>query len=338
MKKIKILLVSLLGLGACQSMEPVKPSTDVITNFEYVWNEFDQMYGSFSVKKLDWNAAYQQYRPQLTAQSTNEDLYRILKQLIDPLKDAHVSIIPTDPNYKRYTSGEDAYPILNRTSLEVLQKNYLTDAKIATPEISYGKLPNNVGYLYITGFEDNFKNYEPTLDIVLDYLKDTKALVLDIRDHWGGRDEIGQYVAGRFADKTYLYLKSRKRSGPKHTDFTPWQEWYLKPTGKSQYTKPIILLTSDNTASAAETFTMAMKRLPYLKQVGLTTPGAISDKATREMPNGWQFTLSIGEYLDHNGLSWEGKGLAPDVSIANTDEDLMKGKDPQLDKALQLLP
>lgn len=80
-----------------------------------------------------------------------------------------------------------------------------------------------------------------------------------------------------------------------------------------------------------------MKRLPHVKQVGLTTAGAISDKATREMPNGWQFTLSIGDYLDYQGISWESKGISPNVRIVNTEQDLQNQREPQLEKAVTLL-
>lgn len=66
--------------------------------------------------------------------------------------------------------------------------------------------------------------------------------------------------------------------------------------------------------------------------------GALSDLATTEMPNGWQFTLSVGEYLDHNGVSWEGKGIKPEVEIASTPQEVQAGKDQMLEAALQLLP
>jgi len=167
-------------------------------------------------------------------------------------------------------------------------------------------------------------------------MQDTKALVLDIRDNSGGRDELGQYIAGRFADARCLYMKSRKHNGSRHHQFTSWQEWYVQPTGSRQYTKPIILLTFDDTFSAGETFTLAMKRLPHVRQVGLATYGAFSDWIERDMPNGWRFTVSVGEYRDHNGVSWEGRGLAPDVKVANTAADLAAGRDPMLERALQL--
>lgn len=239
MKKRFILIAAILGLTACQSVPEVVPTTNAVANFDYMWNDFNQMYGSFASKGIDWQAVYRHYRPQLNAQSSPADLYAVLKPMIDGLKDPHVSLMPTDPNLKRYSSGEDQTPILNRTSVELIQSKYVTEAFQASPEIGYGKLPGNIGYLYIRGFEYKFSSYAPLLDTILTYLQDTKGLVLDIRDHWGGRDEIGQYVAGRFTQQVYLYLKSRKRNGPNQTDFTPWQEWYVKPTGPVNTPNPL---------------------------------------------------------------------------------------------------
>ncbi|QNF33924.1 S41 family peptidase [Adhaeribacter swui] len=337
MKKIFSVLAMLLVLAttACEK-ENYAPTSDALINFDYLWQEFDQRYGNFEVKNINWPALRDKYRPQLNTTSTNADLHRVLEQLINELDDNHVTIAPTDGKLK-YLVSDATHQLNHIPTLELIKSKYLTEAKIATPEITYGLLPGNIGYIDITLFDDKFKNYEPNLDQIIDYLRDTKGLVLDIRNHQGGRDEVAQYVAGRFASSPALYMKARKRNGPQHTEFTDWYEWQVKPTGKSQYRKPIVILTSDFTISAAETFLLAMKRLPQVKQVGTTTSGDFSDRATLEMPNGWQFTLSIGDYRDHNGVSWEGKGLKPDVEIQNTPQDIEANKDLMLEKAIDLL-
>ena len=337
MKKHLILsyMLVLSVLSSCETTE-VEPTATAQTNFDFVWQEFDQLYGGFEVKAVDWLDVQRKYRAQLTPQSDNADLYQVLTHMLDELNDGHVSLSPTEAQYPRYVSGQSRGPALNHTSLELVRTRYLTESHLASPTITYGKLPGNVGYLYLSGLDEDYRNYQQNLDNILRDLQSTKALVLDIRDNSGGRDELGQYVAGRFADQRRLYMKSRKRNGPLHNQFTAWQEWYVQPTGSRQYTNPIILLTSDDTFSAGETFTLAMKRLPYVRQVGIATYGAFSDRVERDMPNGWRFTVSVGEYRDHNGVSWEGRGLTPDVVVANTAADLAAGHDLMLERALQL--
>ena len=337
MKKlfIALSLLTISGFWSCTKDE-VQPTTDAQANFEYVWQTFDELYGGFEVKPVDWSAVHHQYRSQLTPQSNSADLYRTLTKLIDELNDGHVSLSPTEAQYPRYVSGQSRGPALNHTSLDLIKSHYLTENHLASPTITYGKLPDNVGYIYLSGLDEMRRNYEKNFDTMLSALQGTKALVLDIRDNSGGRDDLAQYIAGRFADQRRLYMKSRKRNGPQHNQFTEWQAWYVQPTGSRQYTKPIILLTSDDTFSAGETFTLAMKRLPHVRQVGISTYGAFSDRVERDMPNGWRFTVSVGEYRDHNGVSWEGRGLAPDVAVTNTAADLAAGHDLMLERAMQL--
>jgi hypothetical protein len=338
MKKILVAigLLALSSLGACKPDE-VPPTAAAEANFEYVWREFDQLYGGFEVKPVDWAEVHGRYRAQLTAQSGNADLYRVLTRMIDELNDGHVSLAPTEPQFPRYVSGQGRGPALNHTSLDLIKERYLTESHLASPTITYGKLAGNVGYIYLSGLDEDFRNYERNFDLILAALKDTKGLVLDLRDNSGGRDELGQYVAGRFAEARRLYMKSRKRNGPRHEQFTSWQEWYVQPTGPRQYTKPVAVLTSDDTFSAGETLLLALKRLPHVRQVGIASYGAFSDRVERDMPNGWRFTVSVGEYRDHNGVSWEGRGLTPDEVVTNTAADLAAGRDPQLARALQLV-
>jgi C-terminal processing protease CtpA/Prc len=80
-----------------------------------------------------------------------------------------------------------------------------------------------------------------------------------------------------------------------------------------------------------------MKVLPHVTFVGDTTSGAFSNQINRELPNGWGYSLSIGQWVDANGLSYEGKGLPPDVVVQNKKQDVVNGKDEALEKPIELL-
>jgi C-terminal processing protease CtpA/Prc len=132
-------------------------------------------------------------------------------------------------------------------------------------------------------------------------------------------------------------MTTRKRNGPKRNEFTAAEEWYVEPTGKSQYTKPVVLLTSRFTQSAGETFSLAMNEMEHVTLMGDTTAGSYSDNPTTEMYNGWMFSLSIGDYRAADGKSYEGIGTAPDVWIRTSRQDLLNEKDPALEKAVEHL-
>ncbi len=76
---------------------------------------------------------------------------------------------------------------------------------------------------------------------------------------------------------------------------------------------------------------------PHITQVGDTTAGGFSDVLARELPNGWLYFTSVGDYRDANGKSMEGKGIAPVKRIVNTKEDIQSGKDMVLEEAVKML-
>jgi C-terminal processing protease CtpA/Prc len=89
----------------------------------------------------------------------------------------------------------------------------------------------------------------------------------------------------------------------------------IAPGGQSRYRKPVYLLTSEFTCSAAETFTMMMRTLPNVNQVGQRTQGIFSDGLAKLLPNGWIFSLSNEIYRDAWGISYETHGLPPDYPL-----------------------
>src|SRR5690606_1788671 len=111
----------------------------------------------------------------------------------------------------------------------------------------------------------------------------------------------------------------------------------VEPTGGTRYTKPIVLLTSRWTGSAGETFTLAMDELPHVTLLGDHTSGGFSDNIARELPNGWFCFMSIGDYRAADGQSYEGIGVAPDIRLVNTKDDILAGRDRALEQAAERL-
>ncbi|RLD60738.1 MAG: hypothetical protein DRI95_15085 [Bacteroidetes bacterium] len=76
-------------------------------------------------------------------------------------------------------------------------------------------------------------------------------MVIDVRGGYGCEDIAGQYIAGRFTDKSILYMKTRVKSGEAKDDFTDFENWHIKPESDFQYLKPIVVLTHRFTISAS---------------------------------------------------------------------------------------
>ena len=335
-----ILMVSVAVLFSACSNRLIGPETpdNPITNFDQLWGEYDRLYGAFEPKKLDWNALYQKYRPQVNEQTTDAELYRIMTALLDHLNDNHVYLRPTaNTGLPWYDGG-----ILGRTKVAdydgAVVKSYLTGNRTFTNEFVTGKLPGNVGYILLKGFDhSDYAIYGKTMDSVLTYLQETKGLVIDLRDNGGGEDRVAQYIANRFATERHLSFTSRLRNGSSHTDFDAELRFYTEPAGSFQYTKPVVVLTNLSSYSSAETFVLAMLQNKTVTHVGDVTGGAFSDAITRDLPNGWSIRVPIADVRDATGRNLEGIGIMPKVLVKNKPEELKTGHDRALETALELL-
>lgn len=336
MKKLFKLLI-FTSLLSCDDLFLGDEVADTpLSNFESVWKEFDEKYGLFETKNIDWDSVYNVYRPQAEQVTTNEMLYSILTEMFAGLNDSHVALVPTEESKLEFFQSGVLGTLDSMTdfSIEIIKENYLNDYKFADPFFAYGTLQNNIGYIHIEGFSDLPKFLEDPMDEVINDLKDTKGIIIDVRGGYGGEDLAGQYIAGRFTSTTQPFMKNRVKTGPEKNNFSPFQTWNLKPTGSFQYTKPIVVLTNRFTISARETFCLAMKVQQQVTFIGDTTAGAFSNQINREMPNGWGYSLSVGQWLDANDISYEGVGLVPDILIQNQKSDLLNGSDMALERAI----
>lgn len=313
---------------------------DPIATFERIWQDFNDHYGLFAVKQIDWDSMYLTLRPQVSETMSDRQLYDVIVAMLSPLQDNHVTLYPaSNPELPRWANDlENGTYHIRDFDWAVVKQNYLQSSREHNPVVRSGYLRPDIGYLYLEHLDAPRKDYAKPLDAILkEFATNTRGLVLDLRNCSGGYDPNGQYVAGRFATERHLYMRTRKRNGPARTDFTDPVEWFVEPSGDFQYAKPIVVLTSSTTASAAETMLLALLTRTGITQVGATTSGAFSDNPMFEAGNGWMYTISVGDYRDAGGRSHEGIGLIPDVLNSSTREELQAGKDRALEKAIELL-
>ncbi|QMU28642.1 S41 family peptidase [Adhaeribacter radiodurans] len=333
-----LIFLTFFTLTSCEKvfLGPQAPNNPE-ENFEKLWQEFDRLYGSFEVKKIDWKAAYNQYRPQVKTSTTEAALYSIMVSMLTPLNDNHIFLRPLrSSGLPPYSGG-----ILGRKTFEDFDKSvaekYLIQRKTYGDAIVYGKLSATIGYINLLHFENNYLFYVKAIDKILDELRDSKGIVIEMRENGGGEDRVSQHIANRFASEKHLAFTSRLRNGPQHSDFGPTLKFYTQPEGNYQFTKPVVVLTRRATFSSGETFVLTMKQNQNVTIVGDSTGGAIPDAMRRELPNGWVFRVPIADVHGPNGESYEGIGIAPDILIKNKKSELTAGKDAALEKAIDLI-
>jgi C-terminal processing protease CtpA/Prc len=290
--------------------------------FETVWETFDRRYALFEVKSVDWRALHDVYRPRVTPETTDEELFEVLTGMMSHLNDNHVMLTAGSLGRDfsagylgRYFEELGLAGAMAFLSNRPLPQRYFRGEPRTAGEgtFQYGWVDEGVGYMHFGGFTGEAESAE-AVDEILVELSSARALIVDVRNNSGGDDRVGKAIADRFADRRRLYMVTRDRVGPGHGDFAEPYYWHVDPS-EHTFTKPIVLLTSRLSISAAENFALAMRVLPHVTVVGDTTSGCFADMVWFDLPNGWRYSLSRNLFVDYTGRCWEGTGVPPDVLI-----------------------
>jgi hypothetical protein len=319
-----------------------------LNNFDIFWATFDEHYPFFKLRGINWREVRDTYRPRITNETTADELFSILKAMIEPLHDAHTYIMGASQHFRGKRENTD--PVSGRI-LEIVQSKYLRE-KLKTwcnGRLGYGMLPGAIGYLRIAafagyepggGFDGQLQALEAALDEILANADKLNGLIVDVRINYGGSDVLGVAVASRLAAHDYLAFVKKARNNPADPSrFTEPQATRVRVSTRPHFHGRVVLLTGSNTVSAGETFTMAlMGRTPEVTRVGQTTQGVFSDQLTRRLPNGFRFALSNEVFLTEDGKVFEGAGVPPHVEVpALSKEDFRNGRDAALEKAIDIL-
>lgn len=340
---ISIVCALLLGAAFSNAEDLSEPEK----NFEHLWGKFDTRYALFLPKRIDWDLIYKIYRPKVTPQTSDDELFEIMSNMLIHLNDLHVRLDSKNPT-RSFRSGKSHEAVMEQFGTvenfiryfrqRPINKKYLkTELQERHDNIFvFAWLADDVGYFHFSKFSDVEKSSEAVDEIVGNF-ENAEGIIIDVRRNGGGDDHVGKAIADRFADEKRLYMTIQDKSGPGHGDFAEPVEWYVQPDGPIQFTKPTILLTDFTSGSAAENFTLAMRVLPHATIVGDFTAGCFADAEADKLPNGWYFSLSVNLFKDQNGFCWEGIGVPPDYRIVNNKEDLESGRDRVLEFAVELI-
>ncbi|MEM7536658.1 MAG: S41 family peptidase [Chloroflexota bacterium] len=309
-------------------------------NYEVFWHIFHEHYAFFDLYDVDWNQQMATYRPLISADTDDAELFQLMCQSAEGLNDGHVSLVRDEERFSPYVRvpwfqqiGTFRQSIFDHYVQGEIQHTRLTG-------ISYGWLTDNIGYIHLHSMQTKPRlgqsEDQPAaqaMQQVDQSLSTATHIVIDVRFNPGGSDSVSLAIAAAFTStKTLAFTKSTRIDS---TYSTP-HELYIEPQGEALFEQPVYLLTSRRTASAAEIFTLAMRELPQVTVVGERTGGGLSDVLSRELPNGWEIGLSNQRYLSVDGALYEGVGVPVDVDVPLDAEAFVDGQDVILETAIQL--
>jgi carboxyl-terminal processing protease len=189
-------------------------------------------------------------------------------------------------------------------------------------------LDQNIAYVAIYTFGDTTSaDLKTTLTDLL--AKNPKGLILDLRDNGGGYLTTAIEVVSQFIDSGVVMYEDQG-NGQRQT--------YTAISGGLATSIPLVVLVNGGTASASEITAGAIQDYGRGKLVGTTTygKGSVQNWIPLENNQG-AVRITIARWLTPKERQINGVGLTPDVVIDRTEADIQAGKDPQLEKAIELL-
>ncbi|AJT67996.3 hypothetical protein T261_6384 [Streptomyces lydicus] len=346
-------------IGALPARCAERPSRDPRAVFDIFWRTYAENYPFFRAKKIDWTAVRERYRPRITAKTTDDELFAVLRAMIEPLHDAHTHIAAG--RGRQYAGKRPGTVLPTPESAARIDRAIaanlgpgVTQRHWAQGKLSYADLPGRIGYFRITQFADYTEKGDYAGDVAaLDRALGSvftrartqgpaalRGLIIDLRLNGGGADPLGLRIASRLTGRPYLAYAKRARNHPSAPEkFTRPRPIRIHPYRGPVYTGPVTVLTGPLTISAGETFTQSlMGRAPAPTRIGQHTQGVFSDVLDRTLPNGWTFGLPNEEFLTADGRTFDGPGIPPAIRTpVFSDKELDARRDSALTRARALL-
>lgn len=289
-------------------------------------------------RELKWKEIFSAYADSLAADTSQ--LFAYMGAIATATKDQHTKVINTEGQSLQYRVTPSALLVqetfeeqneikdLNQYFNQFFSNNYrlISDSilqgkgrKVLNGKLEWGKTRDKIGYLHIHSFagflgrefsrKQQIDSIRKHMKIIVDSLQDTRAMIVDVSFNFGGYDASALTIASFFTEEIHKAYDSQVYfQGAYHTE----DQVAIYPSETSIYTKPVYVLTTDISRSAAEGFAMMMDALPQVELVGTPSLGILSGMLGKSIHD-FYVTFSNQLLLNSEGAYYEAKGVAVDI-------------------------
>jgi len=237
--------------------------------------------------------------------------YRLLNQKIGK----RVLITIFDPQTK-IRWDDVVKPVSERDTEEMLYSRWVESRRKLVEKLSNGKL----AYIHVRSMNDD--SYRNAFSEILSRYKDHQALIVDTRFNGGGwiHDDLANLLNG----ERYLDFEIRNQSFGSE----PMNRWF----------KPSVVLMNEGNYSDANGFPYTYKTLKIGKLIGMPVAGTMTAVWwEQQQDNTLVFGIPQVGTKDLSGKFIENQQLEPDIKVWNSYDEMARGKDAQLEKAVEHL-
>lgn len=323
-KKLLVILTGTIFLWGCEKLliQPNENETERnIKDFNEIQKIINTDFPFLDSMNINWDSICLAYQP-LVEKAKGDEIDRVFVEMLSNLKDGHTKFTSKGISYATYTNPhliKDFFAY----SPEVVS-NYFNEETKVIGNIEYGITSQNLGYLHLIHLMKG--NWLDDFDSALYYFKNTKGLIFDLRHNNGGDLVMILEVLRRFVNsETIFYSYTKKNISEKN----------IIPNNIT-YLKPVVVLINGCSASSAEYTPAFLVDLSNVTLIGDSTMGIDGNPYDYHLPSG-KILTTIFEYQLCRGKHFQGIGVTPDILIPQTENDIKRGKDKQLEYAFEFL-
>ena len=199
---------------------------------------------------------------------------------------------------------------------------------IQVPTLDWEIKDNGIAYIHLYNFYERapYMFYQMAIDFAQN---SPKGIVLDLRNNPGGYLDVAINLAGWFVDNGDVVVTEEFGTGNVQ-NYTSYGNGYLKDL-------PIIVLMNEGSASASEILAGALRDIRGAEIVGQKSFGKGTVQEVEQLSDGSLAKITVAHWRLPDGQLIEKNGLDPDYEVELTEEDFLSERDPQLDKAMELM-
>ncbi len=328
LRNIMLFGLCLIFLAGCErAFMDDNPANTPQGNFESLYQTVKNKYSYFTLKGIDWDSVKTHYQPQITSNMSDQELFDVLDSMLYDLRDGHVNLrssFDLGRNWRWYLD----YPV--NFNYDVIERNYLGEGYTLAGGLRY-TIIDSIGYVYYGSFSSGLST--TGLNAMLADFKDTKGIIVDVRNNGGGSLSNAYALVQRLIPEEKEVLRTFDKTGPAPNDFGNGVSIRLSPSLQGHYNGRVVILTNRSCYSATTFFTGMMSNFEHVTLIGDQTGGGGGLPIDFELPNGWYYRFSGTISLLPNGYNIE-LGIVPDISLNNDPAINAQGTDEILERAL----
>lgn len=330
-------------------------------SFELYLETMQENYAFSAERNLNWTELHTKYKDGVSM--GNEALFNTMGKVATLTKDQHTKVISETGKslqyritpsaeivkeaFKKQSEIKDLNEYFNlffNTSYKNISDSLLqgNGQKIANGQLEWGQLTKDIGYIHIHSFagflpreftrKQQVDSLHTYMQQIIKTFKNKDAIIIDVSFNFGGYDATALTIASYFTD---IPVFSHTSQVYNNGEFYDEDDVIIYPADSIRFTKPVYVLMSDISRSAAEGFAMMMGALPNTKLIGTNTLGTLSGMLGKSISD-FYTTYSNQRLINRDGEFYEVSGVKPDIELTvfrkanilhshkNTVEDLIK--------------